>query len=234
MAVIELVDNYESGRGTVKNKYRTAKRVLLVSPYESWMTDPDVPVYGDAYPGDADLRVVQIDFEGAGGLDPAAAGPMKYEYAKLTVHYSTYTGNDTLSRYEISGELLEVGGYGTFAGSGNPIERPMTIPVNIIDYYLPRRVNPIPMSTILGLMNCVNDAAWSPEGYIFAAETVLFCGAPCSYTWDPEVGMFLYNVEYHFKINPLGWNTAWDGVAGGWDTVLPKRFTPANFTGFPP
>ncbi len=235
MSVIELIDNYESGRGQIRGYQKTVKRVLLVTPFNGWESDPGVPHFGDEHPDDSNLKVTQIEFEGCGGIDETSAALLKYKSAKVTVTYSSNQNADiTLARYEMAGELLEVGGFGTFESSGNPVERPLNIPIAIGSLVIPRQIYPIPLSTIFTLLNKVNNAGWAYDGFTHPAETVYFAGFNAELKWFGDVGQALWDIQYYFKINPQGWNVAWDGAAGTWDTVLPKRFTSASFVGFPP
>jgi len=235
-SVIELVDNYESGRGSIRGNYRTKTRTLLVSPYDGWENVTGVPTYGDAWSvSDPNLKVVQMDYEGYGGLDSTATGPCKYEFAKVKVTYSTATGSDVpLARMEMAAELFTLGNVGTFVNSGNEVETPILMPVAMGSLIIPRRQYPEPTSTIMGLLGKINSASWNPLGtYSYPAKTVWFAGYNSQLVWDPSAGIPQFNIEYCFKINPQGWNVFWDGKAGAWDTITPAPYTAASFAGFP-
>lgn len=233
MAVYELIDNYESGRGSVKGRQHTVKRVLMVDSYPG-LNDPDVPKYKDPHPLDPNLLVTQIDYEGFGPVDDQAEGLLKYTGSKIVVTYSTSTyGDFTLSRKEMEGELLSIGGYGTFSSSGNIVELPRSIPVAIWKIVVPRRMSVEPASAIMNLWDCVNNANFTLDGYTFPPETVLFQGASSRKVWDATEEMIMHEIEFYFKVNFRGWNSAYDGLAGVWDIVLPRQFTPANFNVFP-
>jgi hypothetical protein len=248
MAIEELVDNYESGRITLKGREQTAKRVVIAASYpadaadiETWLTSEGIPLWGTAWSEGSDLKVRQIDIEGAGSINPESEALHKYTRAKVTLNYSTNTsGEVTLARMEMSGELLEMGRFGQFATSGNPIERPMCFPTAQGTLIVPRRYYPLDLSTIMSKLNKVNDNAWEYDGYSYPAETVFFASFGYVLLWDNEAGGPQYEIEYCFKINPQGWNKAVDGVASEaagyivWDVALPKRFTPVSFVGFPP
>ncbi|MEN6370939.1 MAG: hypothetical protein ABFD64_02915 [Armatimonadota bacterium] len=234
MAVVkELIDKYESGRGTIKGKTHTSKRVLLVDKYPG-LTETGVPAYRDPHPIDPSLLVTQIDYEGYGGLDETLEGPFKYRMSKITVTYSTDTSGDTtMSRKEMEGQVLDIGGFGAFLTSGNTVERPRNIPIGIWKIIVPRRVLVEPTATIASLWNKVNDNGFGLEGYTFPAETVLFEGASSRRVWDSEEQAIMYEIEYCFKVNFFGWNCGYDGAAGVWDIILPRQFAVADFSGFP-
>ncbi len=235
MAVKELVDNYESGKGSVVGWQETVTRVLLVDSYEGWKNQEGVPQFGDPHPFDPNLIVVRIDYEGAGPLDNESENLHKYKFAKLRVTYSSNAEAEVpLRRGELTGELFEVGGFGTFQASGNVIDRPRSIPIGGERFTIPRISSTLPLSTIAGLRNKVNNASWNPDGiYSYPTGTVLFLGASYSPYRAPD-GTIMYRIDYQFQVNDQGWNAAWDGAAGAWDVVLPLVFPLASFTGFPP
>ena len=236
MAVIELVDKYASGRGEITAQGERVERILIADSYENWRTDPGVPAPGDSWPGNDDLVVVHIGYEGYGNIiNTKQTGPFKYTHAKLVVTYSTNTSNDTtLSRKEISGELMEVGEGRYFTESSNPLKRPLCIPIATGTLVIVRKMYPEPTATIMSLLNCVNASAWTYDGYTYPAETVWFAGTNSRLVWDSDAGMRMYEIEFHFKVNLQGWNKSWDGEAGAWNTLYPKPFATGNFTGFPP
>jgi hypothetical protein len=119
MAVTELVDNGESGRGSIRGSARTEKRVLLVDTYDGWESDDGIPKYGDAHPDNNLLKVSLIDYEGYGGLSESATTVCKYAMCKVTVTYSSNPVNDfTYSSGDMSAELLSIGSTGKFQISG--------------------------------------------------------------------------------------------------------------------
>jgi hypothetical protein len=235
MAVKELVDNYESGRGTVVGWQETVTRVLLVDSYENWRDDPDVPQHGDLHPLNSNLIVVRIDYEGAGALDSESENLHKYKFAKLRVTYSSNAEAEIpLRKGELTAELFEVGGFGQFQTSGNIIDRPRCITLGGEKFNIPRLSVTLPLSTIAGMRNKVNNASWNPDGLCsYGAETVLFLGASYDPYRAPD-GTVMYRIDYHFSVNDRGWNCAPDGPGGVWDVVLPKAYTPASFVDFPP
>jgi hypothetical protein len=233
MAVKELVDGYESGRGTVRSSYRTNQRVFLVDPYVGCINQEGVPQYGDSYPDDTDLKVRYIEFEGAGSINPALTGPLKYTHAKITVHYSTATLNDwTFIKKDCDAELLEIGAGGYFQISGNPISRPLTMIVPITTIRVPKRALVEPSTAIANCEGRINSLGWAPDpaGRTYGVGTLWFAGYRSDKIWSPEDDAILYDMEFVFKHNPYGWNTAYDTAAAQWDTALPLRYASANLS----
>jgi hypothetical protein len=229
-SVIELVDNFESGRGTTAGSYKTTKRVLLVDTYEGWEDVVGVPAYGDAHPDDANLIVVSIDVEGAGSVDSSLGNTLNYTHAKLTVNYSTNNLNDwTFSSGDMCAEIMTI--QGVFTGSSIPIN--VNIPIANERLVIPRRSLARPTSTIHGLLGRINSIAWQPDDYLYPVGTVFFSGCPFTRKWDPSANAIVYELQYTFEINPQGWNNRVDPSTGDWAAWTPG-FPAASFAGFPP
>jgi hypothetical protein len=235
MAVKELVDKYQSGKGTIIGWQETTQRILEADSYENWRSDPDVPQYGDPHPINSNLIVVKIDYEGCGPLDSTVEGIFKYKSAKLVITYSSNADAEVpLSRGEVSSELLMVGGFGSFQVSGNIIDKPRAVTIGIDNFTITRISATLPKSTIAGMRNKVNNASWNPDGlYSYPAETVLFRGAPYDPYRAPD-GTIMWRITYQFSVKDVGWNSGFDGGTGLWDIALPRLYTPASFVGFPP
>jgi hypothetical protein len=230
----ELVENYESGEEMESGHYRTKKRVLLVDPdsgtYDGWRTDTAVPAYGEEYPGDSSLTVVTREAQGYGGTDPSIEAALKYRLAKVTLTYSTNTLNNyTFASGDMTAELMSI--TGAFTVSGQSVD--VVVPVAIEPLVIPRRSISRPHATIHGMLGCINSIAWQPFDYLYPIGTVFFAGCPWRMVWDPEANAVLYEMDYTFSINPLGWNNRYDPSTGAMAAWEPG-FTAVSFAGFPP
>lgn len=213
--VVDLIDNFNAGAGTVTQNEHTRKRVLMVTPFEGWQDAAGVPKIGDAHPDDNSMAVKAIHYKGMQRPESERG----YSTAVLEIEYSTTIVQlGYVVSIDMAGELMSLGNVGYFATSGAPLDAAVSMPLatGTIKISLPEQ-SVEPTSGLVSLLNKVNSAAYTFSGatYSWPIGTLYFAG------WRSERARFGFvRLEYEIKFNLNGWNKQLDPTTGLWDTVL--------------
>jgi len=236
---LDILHGFESGVITVGDNETSTVRVFEIDGYKDWASAVGMPAKGDPHPDNPNLlarrfTVVGISKKAAAGLSP------DYDRSIVTVEYSSvgpYNNTTTMWKTE-SGETLEIGGGRVFQISGNPVDVPFNITVLMEEIVVPVRgmLNP-PWMAIRACRGKLNSAAWRPaldSDGLMPAGTVMFCGTPKrEQRYEDGAPGLLWDIDFMFRYNEMGWNYAWDGAAGVWDLVVPVPYASEWFLQLP-
>ena len=138
-----------------------------------------------------------------------------------------------VEQLDIGGEMLNVDGglnWGTDGASTTGQTINYMFPIG--EYTITRSLTAFP-SNLFGLMGCVNNSVFLPRGLSLPVGTVLFVGAKISqetqwaqlpYNGAVSSQRSWFRADFHFSINPRGWNYIWREDQKHWDYTSPLLY----------
>jgi hypothetical protein len=183
----------------------------------------------------SDIRITGDD--NGRKIDPNT-GIVAYELAKMAITFlppaaggSFGGGSDPdVVELDFMADAIRLPGESFAFGDGTKVDSEAA-PVRIIpsaDLIIPRSGRTsLNANQIFSFEGLVNSGPFMGA----TAETVLFLGAKVRQRWVTTV-LSVYDKVLHFKVRPPGitWNMAWNKNAGGWATITPTPYQPADLS----